>query len=509
MPLWEQYRKLPRYGKIAFWLVLGSQVPLLYLVFNTFFLNFSVDAVPYQHLHMMDRVMMGVPVYSPLATDHAAVTYTPLYWWVNGFLFRVLGPSFLLPRLISILSSLVLAVALFLFVYENTEGDPVLSMAAPALVLLTSAMQGFDPWAWYINVNAFHVALTVLGFFVLRRSGGLVRVVVGAALLSASVLAKQTGLAYVVAAAVFLFIRNRKEAVVFAVVLVAILGGVFKYLNASTNGEFFRQIVSANQGPPWLFSRLIDEVLLSSFAAICGVFLFATVAHAVAESGPGWWARFMRAEYFLCASGIGVAVIAHPKHGSGATQDIVAIAGLAVCGCIGLYELCKRMEQPMAGRVRTWMPVLQVAIGLTLTLPSLPYIRIDRHDREKNEAISRVFYSGRTCLFGVPYIQKIYGQPLGGYPDDEPSKWVDGRLALGNIPAHLSEPFKKQVYDYVIVGPYFDPEHPVVKAILENYKNVVQQIPRHPNGGRGGSLRNEMYVLQANRIAEGRNDLLR
>jgi len=142
----------------------------------------------------------------------------------------------------------------------------------------------------------------------------------------------------------------------------------------------------------------------------------------------------------------------------------------------------------------------QVITVLLLAVPTYPVCLIDRYDREKFTNIANVFRAGRTCLFCVPYIQSQFNQPPAGVPDDDPVKWIKGRLTYEFIPNELTLPFKNQEFDYVIVGPYLDPNHPVAKAIMDNYKTLLGRFPAHPKYPRTGVFRDDCFVLKANRL---------
>lgn len=502
--MWHQVRQewinLSRIGKIAVIAMLLALTPALALVINRLGVNFDTVTGPYQHMDMIYQLVHGKTLYSHLSTEQlTSISYTPLYWYMSAILCKLFGMAFIWPRLISVLAAFGCGVVLFLWTWRLTERNLPLSVAAPVIFLGTNYI--ITPWIVEVNVNATHLFFTILGFYLLIKPT--FRNTIFAALaLSAAVLAKQTALAYVAAAAAMLFFRERRQLFVFLAVAAAVLGISSLYLEAY-EGEFFRQAVTANTGLPWFWKRIFSEVFQSCFFGITGfIFLFAFIHLLIDDcfDPQKFWRRIWKSEYILALSGIGVAIIATPKYGSFINHCLMGVGGLALCGMAGLHQTAKLIKPSCAERIYLGVALAQIFAILLLSFPAYPPLLIDRYDREKMANIANVFKSGRTCFFGVVYIQRQFGQPSAGAADDEPTKWKKGQLTYAFIPDELTLPFKNQEFDYVIVGSYFDPNHPVAKAIMENYKTALGRFPAHPKYPRMGDMRYDCYVLQANRL---------
>lgn len=463
--------------------------------------NFDVATTAYQHMAMIDQILQGKQLYAPLSTEHSSVTYTPLYWYLSAALCKLLGVSFLWPRLVSLLAGLGCAAVVFLWAQRLTKQDLLLSVSAVVMVLCTAYQRHITFWLLDINVNALHVVLAVLGFYLLIDPTR-PKAAAAAIALSACVLAKQTGLAYVAAAAVMLLVRNRRCLGVFVAVCTLLIGAGVWYLEVF-DGQFLKQTVAANQGPPWILDRLFEEVLKQQVFGLAGVLVLLTLLGLLlddADEPGGFFRRIWQSEYVLAGAGLAVEMISHPKYGSGPTHVIVAMVGLTLCGIKGLARLKKALAPSVAQRVAACVVILQVSLMLIVPSTYIPQMFFDQHDAAQEDNIGRIFAAGRTCFFGVTYIQRHHGQPAAGIPDDEPSKFVDGRLTYEFIPDSVIKPFADQLFDYIIVGSYFDPNHPVVKAILKNYTNCIAQFPAHPQYPNSESMRFNLYVLKANRL---------
>ena len=495
-----QYDRSAGWTRIAIWLVLLSYIPILYMLVNRTFADFDIDGCSYQHLNMIARAAEGLPLYAPVDVGHQGISYTPLYWWICGFVQNILGPSIVWPRLVSLLFSLVYVAVIAIFVWRKTERNLLLTLAAPSMVLTTNYALDMQPWINELNVNPVHMAFAICTFFVLSGPKTVARAVAAGVLMWLCVLGKQTGLAYVAAIAFLLLLTSRKQAWVFLGTCGILLIISFLYLNSTSNGEFYRWTVLANRAPPWAINRLWQEVFQMELFGAFGIMAAMTLIPVLqSKSAQEFWKTVLTPEYVMCGAGIVVVSISQPKMGSGGIHAMIAFAGLAVCGSMGIHALSKLIQGPLGQRIAAWLVTAQLVIMLVPAMNNYGPNLIDQYDREKYNQISSVFQSGRTCVFGFHYLSKEFGQPWSGVPGDEFTSWVDGKRDYSGVPDRLIAPFRNQEFDYVIMSPYVDNADPVVKTIIENYK-PINVIPRHPRGPRGGNMRYEHYILMAKRL---------
>jgi hypothetical protein len=496
----NQYRQYPAVMKIALWLILLSQLPLLYLVCNQLFLGFAIEGCSYHHMHMIDRVLEGKPIYAAASSDHQGVTYTPLYWWVCGGLSKLFGLSMPLARMVSVTASLFFVWIIGAFTWRVTDRNLLLTLFAPCVVLTTNFNTDMLAWFDEINVNPLHLALVAFGFFLLIGKPSTRRSILIAFVMMLAVLAKQTALAYVAAIGAYLLLKDFKQGVIYGVVAAVLIAGSFYILNVASHGDFYKYVVTANQVVPWYSARLWDEVLTKLLVGLFAVLILLTVMPLLlAKTFREFWETAFTPEYLMCAAGIAVNCIAEPKMGSGAIHGVIGIAGLAICGSMGLYRLAKQLSPAVGQKIVAWVTVGQLAL---LLIPAeqkyFPQL-VDETDKARYEQIASIFRSGRTSMTWFPALSIMFGQPPLGYPGDDFCKFVDGKQNYANMPDNIIQPYRDQVFEYVIISPYSDQNDPVVKTILENYK-PVGMIERSPNDVRGGNMRYEQYILRAKRL---------
>jgi len=170
--------------------------------------------------------------------------YPPLYVLSLVPFVGLFGPSFLAGRLISTLCALASAAFLARIIYTDTE-DRMAAAVTATLFLAIPYVVGWSPLA---RVDMLALALSTAGLYVVARWPTTRRgLVVSALLLVAAAYTRQSyGLAAPLAAFVWLWTQDRRQ----ALRLAALVGGgglaLFFTLNILTQGGFFFNIVTAN-----------------------------------------------------------------------------------------------------------------------------------------------------------------------------------------------------------------------------------------------------------------------
>ncbi|NCA81995.1 MAG: hypothetical protein EOM72_04545 [Opitutae bacterium] len=475
------------------------QIPVLYLILNNIGCGFSLDRAMYEHLAQIKRVYEGNPIYVPMTFEFSAITYTPLYWWVCGWVWKLTGPGFFTPQLVSLLCSGALFYFTARFLWSNTSEDLFLTGFGLFCLSFVNLFTGF--WLFNIGIDAMHYAFTVAGFFFLRRNDPK-GVALAAACLSLGALTKQTGLAYVAAGAAYVLLAHPRRFPHYLVPAAVLCGGGLAYLQLSSGGLFYDIIVKFNRGPFWDGARLLNEVWGVQFLGqVALLFLLSLWPVFSSRSFSEAWKQLLSPEYVLAASGVVVACIAQPKFGSGNNHAVIALVGLVICGFRGLRQMVDRMkESKWADQTRNLFVVLQAATLLVPAWTQSHHRLIDRYDRHKYGQIAEVFKKGWTVMYHYPYITSSFGYPEGGHHGSEMCRWINGQWSYANKPDFLSAPYREQRFDYVILGAsVVDQDDPTIKAILDNYA-VVSTLPPHPTYPNTLMLRYPVFVLKAKRL---------
>jgi len=192
------------------------------------------------------RLAAGQSIYRPgiSSPPYTIANYPPLYPLSLAPFVKLFGPSFLAGRLISILCALASAAFLALIIYTPSQ-DRIAAITTGLLFLAIPYVVG---WSSLLRVDMLALALSTAGLYVVARwpttRQGLV---VSALLLVAAVYTRQSyALAAPLAAFVWLWTHDRRQ----ALGLAALVGGLslllFLVLNVLTRGGFLFNIVTAN-----------------------------------------------------------------------------------------------------------------------------------------------------------------------------------------------------------------------------------------------------------------------
>jgi len=480
--------------KVAYALLLVSQAPLLILILNRVFLPFDIDSTWYYHMQVIERVKNGGSPYVEPGPGYSATMYTPFYYYVSALVCGLLGSSMVWPRLVSLIATLAMCAALCAWTWRRTR-RPWLALAAPLFVV--SSWTWVETYWFQVHVDALHTGLAVLGFFALAGGVTLRSTLLSVVLLCLSAWTKQTGLAYVVAGCFYILLASRKLGLISVAVALAVLGGLSAWEIQTSHGLFLRSFMMTSEHK-WHVERLFNEVLYPHLLGRYGIMAALTVLPLILAGMKKFWPSVLKPEVVMCGAGVAVACIAEPKEGSGASQALVAYAGVALCGSIGLHELLAFLPEARRSPALAWLLVLQM---LTLNLPAVSEFRprlVDRSDREAYGQVAEIFRNNRACYLFFGFLPTLFGQPDNGNYGDDSTMWENGQLVYDE-PPEMNESFRRQEFDVVLLPGYVDRRDPTVAAILENYQ-AVGQIPRHPRGTHGGNARWEKYIFRAKRL---------
>lgn len=219
---------------------------------------------------------------------YTITNYPPLYVLLQVPFVWLFGPAYWYGRLISWGSMLLASAALTLLLYRFSRDR--LAALSGGLLLLTIPYASV--WAPLARIDALALGLSLTGLAVLvgwpERRWSLP---VGALLLTAAVYSRQSyGLAAPLAAFVWLLSRPpRYRAFILAGLMATVGLGLFAWLNYTTAGGFFFNIITANinEFQPDLLNDYLEDVslrlpgllLLGAFFGLAGGWF----------RRPGWW----------------------------------------------------------------------------------------------------------------------------------------------------------------------------------------------------------------------------
>jgi len=192
------------------------------------------------------RLAIGENIYRPDldSSPYTISNYPPIYPLTLVPFIKIIGPTFLAGRVISLLSTLAAAVFLARIIYTQTKDR----MAGIITGLLFLAIPYVVGWSPLLRVDMLALAFSTAGLYGVSRWADNRRgLILAGVLLVAAIYTRQSyALAAPLGAFVWLLTQNRRRAIEFAVLVGGLTLGLFFLLNTLTQGGFYFNIVTAN-----------------------------------------------------------------------------------------------------------------------------------------------------------------------------------------------------------------------------------------------------------------------
>ena len=236
---------------------------IVYVIYAVELFRFPFDYDQGEGFELMDTVYFSRgewPYRDNNTYPFYSSNYPPLFHVVIVPLIWLFGPQYWTGRLVSFLGTLITAGAIGYAVSGVGSQAKVgrrwwLAVLSGLAFLASNYVYHVGP---LFRQHMFMVMFETLAVVLLatliereesdgRRRNGLMLVVMG--LLLAAGYTKQLAYATVVAAFIFLFLRNPRRAVLWAVPFAAATGLIFLWINVATNGEWLLNTITANINP--------------------------------------------------------------------------------------------------------------------------------------------------------------------------------------------------------------------------------------------------------------------
>ena len=245
-------------------LYLATALPRLVYPYD---LDFLEDSVLMESL----RFANNQPVYIPPNVFFNPHVYTPLFFWLGGLLFKLGGPSLLLLRSLSLTSTIATTIAIY-WVAKRESRRLWIAFSCAGLFLGGYGISGF--WYELARVDPLFVTLTLCGLALAVYANGSTRtIILSAVVLALATFTKQTGFVIGAGMAVYLFIWNRWQGILFAAVFGVLTVIPVFAMNLFTNGWFFYHVIHIGSADPIEMSRLVSFIKDKLFGVMAGLSL--------------------------------------------------------------------------------------------------------------------------------------------------------------------------------------------------------------------------------------------
>jgi len=247
-------------------------------------------------LHHALRIDQGRGIYTPPSIDFIPYLYTPLYPALLATLGKVFGISYLLGRMVSVLSLVGIGVTAVVSIVGRRVREPMLwTGAALALGLFAAIYPYVEGWYDLVRADTLFLMMVTAAIAAMPRLAtagdrlrGHARIAAGAAILALAFFCKQTGIFYVALGGAIVVVVNWRRAGTFAAVSGVIGLGGTALMNASTDGWYWTYVSKIHRAHDFNMDRFWKSFgnILWHFPALTIV-----VAIALVAVGVTWLAK--------------------------------------------------------------------------------------------------------------------------------------------------------------------------------------------------------------------------
>jgi hypothetical protein len=282
----NKYLYLLPYGLIGLALLAFVGYFVVYNIYAASLFQFPFDYDQGEGFELMDTVLFSQGEWPYRDNDHYpfySSNYPPLFHVIIVPLVWLFGPQYWTGRLVGYLGTLITAAAIG-YAVQRTGKRWWLSLIAGLAYLASNYVYHVGPlFRQHMFMVMFEtVAIVLLTVFIEREEAGGKQnhkgLVIVLLLLLFAGYTKQLAYATVIAVFLFLFIRQPKRAILWAVPFATVTGAVFFAIDLATNGQWLLNTVTANLNPfiqeqaiglfrQWFTLHTVITVLAGLYAA--------------------------------------------------------------------------------------------------------------------------------------------------------------------------------------------------------------------------------------------------
>jgi hypothetical protein len=390
---------------------------------------------------------------------------------VGGLLFKVIEPSFLPLRLLS-LAATGITTSLIYGITRRESGQWWLGLVCAGLFLGGYRLTGL--WYELFRVDSLFVALVLgglaAGVYRARAAGGLV----GAALLLAlAFFTKQTGLSMGFALALYLLATVRTQAWRFVVPFAILTVSPVMALNFLTQGWFLYYTVHIAGINPMEFGRVLDFIGWELGGMMAGLTFMALVGGWLALRRCGWRIIQQQPWYILIAVAILISGLGRASIGGNLNNLMPAYTLLCLSPALLWREWQAHPQMRPGWRDILVSTLILAQFGLGVYNP-LRYIPTPAMRHSGDRLIARIAsVQGEVLVLMHPY----YAWLAGKKPSTQlASLWHARERGKLPLPVDLVDRLKGHYYAAIISDQSLFETEPAWQQLLDRYYQPVETL---------------------------------
>jgi 4-amino-4-deoxy-L-arabinose transferase-like glycosyltransferase len=181
------------------------------------------------------RILEGQSMYGPPSIEFTPFLYPPLFYYVSALFMKLFGAGLLIPRLISLFSTIIVFVLIWRLVKWETGSGFYGLVGAGFFAGINPLVRSYLDQS---RIDALFIMLLLLGFYILRTGHHKYSLYLSAAVFCLALFTKQQALPVVILIAVALLSENFKNCFKFSVTFVALTLAAFAFFQWKSSGWF-------------------------------------------------------------------------------------------------------------------------------------------------------------------------------------------------------------------------------------------------------------------------------
>jgi len=220
-------------------------------------------------------ILADRPLYSAPDLAFTPFFYPPLYFYVSSLAMKLMGVGFLAPRLVSFVSSLGVFFLIFILVRRETGSLPGALLASG---IFAAAYRATGAWLDIARIDSLFIFWVVLGIYCAGWGKGRWRPLITALIFSLAFHTKQFSLLPALAVGLYYLLINRRQFLIYIVVLAIGTGVGFLLLNIYYRNWYWYYVIKVPASHKLIQKQLLDfwerDILRVFPVAFAGIIYF-------------------------------------------------------------------------------------------------------------------------------------------------------------------------------------------------------------------------------------------
>lgn len=342
----------------------------LYIAFRRITYPYDLDFIEDNMLMQAIRVSLGKPVYIPPNANFVPQVYMPLYTFLCGWIFKIIGPSYFPMRLISFSATILTAILIFLISGRISNNSGIAFCAA---ILFLAGYRTTGGWYDLARVDALYVMLTLAGVALLvYGKENRFKLPLAGFILALAFLTKQNGLFFAFVVAVYLTFSTRWRVLTFAIPFALLSFLPIFYLDQTSNGWFSIYVFKIAYLSPIDFHRVAITLKDDLFGSMFGLTILLLTAGISLVLHERWESLLIEPWNWFIAAALFISIAGRASVGGNRNNLMPAYTFLCIAPALAARETRRWRDQWQVYARNGLFVLIMIQFVLSASVPKYP-----------------------------------------------------------------------------------------------------------------------------------------